>query len=236
LKNEDLYKNHIQLFDNISKTILSIMTSFTTDNIKAICENNPEEICAILNSIAPLRSIIDAFTTMCKDNEIKIRKGKGTYKKGTRTPSGYNLFNKSQKDNDDLVGLKFADRSRAVGALWKSEGGGKDDDKPAQSKVFLDFQKQAKDLKDAAAAKKPSPKKSPKKNSKKDIALQTDSDSDSDAPAPAKLSKAQKKVQKKKEKKEAKKAVAEAEAEAKKAAEAEAAEASEASEASDTDF
>jgi hypothetical protein len=179
--------NYLILFQ---RQILSIMTSFTTDTINAICENNPEEICAILNSIAPLRSIIDALGTICKDNEIKIRRGKGAYKKGTRTPSGYNLFNKSQTGNVDLVGLKFADRSRAVGALWKAEGGGKDDDKPEQSNVFLDFQKQAKDLKDAAAAKKPSPKKSPKK------AHQADSDSDSDAPA--KLSKAQKKAQKKK--------------------------------------
>ena len=91
--------------------------SFTRENLSTIVQNNPDEVCAILNMMHVLGPAYQNLTTLCKANDIKL-KGK---KCGTkRPPSQYNLFTSLNKDHAELKELSFGERAKKLSVMWKN--------------------------------------------------------------------------------------------------------------------
>jgi hypothetical protein len=93
--------------------------SFTRENVVSVVSNNPDEVAGILNCMHVLGPAMQAFSKLCSDNKIRpLRRTKGQYCQNKRAPSAYICFTQANKDHKQLKGLPFADRAKAMGAMW----------------------------------------------------------------------------------------------------------------------
>jgi hypothetical protein len=90
--------------------------SFTRENIISIVSNNPDEICAVMNSMHMLGVAYTNFVTVCSSNGIKPKSKKHGK---TRPPSKYNLFGSHNKDHPELKDLAFGERAKKLSEMWK---------------------------------------------------------------------------------------------------------------------
>ena len=170
--------------------------SFTTDNILAIAQESPDELCAILNAMTGFMGITNALTSICKTNGLKLKKKRNGFKNSMRTASAYNLFQKKCMEYDDITKIdNFAERSRAVSAKWNEL-------KKNNDALFQELTDEAGKLKKAAAV----------------VVVPAVADADADADANAEAEVPEKKAVKNAEKKAVKKAVKKAEKKAEKKA------------------
>ena len=90
--------------------------SFTRENIISIVSNNPDEICAVMNSMHMLGVAYTNFVAVCSSNGIKPKSKKHGK---TRPPSKYNLFGSHNKDHPELKDLAFGERAKKLSEMWK---------------------------------------------------------------------------------------------------------------------